>query len=43
MTEEQRKKLKEIFADELKDKTPKAKIKPKQDPDELDGSIPKFV
>ena len=27
MTEEQRKKLEEIFADELKDKTPKAKIK----------------
>ena len=42
MTEEQRKKLEEIFADELKDKTPKAKIKPKQDPDELDIFTPSF-
>ena len=29
MTEEQRKKLEEIFADELKDKIPQAKIRPK--------------
>lgn len=42
MTEEQRKKLEEIFADELKDKTPKAKTKPKQDPDELDIFTPRF-
>jgi hypothetical protein len=42
MTEEQRKKLEEIFADELKDKTPKAKIRPKQDPDELDIFTPRF-
>lgn len=42
MTEEQRKKLEEIFADELKDKTPKAKTKPKQDLDELDIFTPRF-
>ena len=30
MTEEQRKKLEEIFADELKDKTPKAKQQKKR-------------
>lgn len=42
MTEEQRKKLEEFFADELKDKTPKVKTKPKQDPDELDIFTPRF-
>ena len=42
MTEEQRKKLEEIFADELKDKTPKAKIRPKQDPEELDSFTPRY-
>ena len=42
MTEEQRKKLEEIFADELKDKTPKVKTKLKQDPDELDIFTPRF-
>ena len=42
MTEEQRKKLEEIFADELKDKVPTLKTKPKQDPDELDIFTPRF-
>lgn len=40
MTEEQRKKLEEIFADELKDKIPKVKAKPKQDLNELDIFTP---
>lgn len=39
MTEEQRKKLEEFFADELKDKTLKVKTKPKQD---LDIFTPRF-
>lgn len=42
MTEEQRKKLEEIFTDELKDKIPKVKTKPKQDLNELDIFTPRF-
>lgn len=40
MTEEQRKKLEEIFADELKDNVPKTKIK--QNLDGLDIFTPRF-
>lgn len=40
MTEEQRKKLEEIFADELKDTAPKTKVK--QNPDDEDIFTPRF-
>ena len=35
MTEEQRKKLEEIFADELKDKVPKAKVRPNPNDEDI--------
>lgn len=41
MTEEQRKKLEEIFADELKDKTPKNKVSQVKSDDE-DIFTPRF-